>query len=161
MAAVAARAPARRRGALRWLLSPQPVRVRPVWVPALAAAAALLVWLAPRRSAPAAPTAPVVAAAAVLPDTVYVHFELLAPRARSVSVAGSFNGWRAGALTMAKHADGLWSVTVPLAVGEHRYDFVVNGHQWVPDPTAHRQVDDGFGGVNSVIVVGPMGVVRS
>jgi len=31
----------------------------------------------------------------------------------------------------------------------------------VPDPTAHAQVDDGFGGRNSVIIVGPKGLVRS
>lgn len=166
MAAVATRNPAPRRGALRWLLSPQPVRVRPVWVPVLAAAAALVVWLAPRgpagTPAPAAVVTPVaLTPAAVYPGTVYVHFELKAPRAHSVSVAGTFNGWRVGELMMTRRPGGVWSVTAPLPVGEHRYDFVVDGTHWVPDPTAHVQVDDGFGGLNSVIVVGPRGLVRS
>ena len=31
----------------------------------------------------------------------------------------------------------------------------------IPDPTAHALVDDGFGQRNSVIAVGPRGVVRS
>ena len=49
MAVVRSRAPARQRG-LGWLLAPRTVRVRPVWaVPVLAAAAALVVWLAPSR----------------------------------------------------------------------------------------------------------------
>jgi 1,4-alpha-glucan branching enzyme len=90
-----------------------------------------------------------------------VRFELVAPQARSVSVAGSFNGWQVGALPMTRVADGLWATTVALPVGEHRYEFVIDGTQWVPDPTAHVQVDDGFGGLNSVIVVGPKGLVRS
>ncbi len=157
MEAVRRRAPVRRSGPLHWLIAPRTVRVRPFWVPVLAAAAVLAVWLAPRRVAPAA--APLVVASA--PDTVFVRFELTAPQARSVSVAGSFNGWRTDALVMTRRAGGVWSVTVPLAVGEHHYDFVVNGSQWVPDPTAHVQVDDGFGGRNSVIVVGPKGLVRS
>jgi 1,4-alpha-glucan branching enzyme len=92
---------------------------------------------------------------------VFVRFELVAPGARTVSVAGSFNGWRVDALPMVRGAAGLWSVTVPLPVGEHRYEFVVDQTRWVPDPTAHSQVDDGFGGRNSVIVVGPKGLVRS
>lgn len=158
MAAVRRRAPAPRRGGLAWLLTPRTVRVRPLWAGVLAAAAALVLWLAPRAPVPALP-----AGAALRPvaDTVYVRFELSAPTARTVSVAGSFNGWEVGALAMARDSSGLWSATAALPVGEHRYEFVVDGTRWVPDPTAHAQVDDGFGGRNSVIVVGPKGLVRS
>jgi len=49
----------------------------------------------------------------------------------------------------------------PLPIGEHQYQFVVDGRTWRPDSTAHAQVDDGFGGTNSVIVVGPKGLVRT
>jgi hypothetical protein len=173
MVVVRRRVPARSGpGWMAWLLEPRSVRIRPVWVAALAAAAALVLWLAPRRAAPpaaapaAAPAAPVIPAAvplaaAATPDTVFVHFELAAPQARTVAVAGSFNGWKVGALEMSRGSDGIWSVTVPLPVGEHHYEFVVDGTRWVPDPTAHVQVDDGFGGRNSVIVVGPKGLVRS
>lgn len=144
--------------AWRWLLTPRSIRVRPVWIPALAAAAALALWLVPARVGRQQAAGSRVAAVS---DTVYVRFELVAPQARTVSVAGSFNGWRVGALPLSKSADGLWAATVALPVGEHRYEFVVDGKQWVPDPTAHAQVDDGFGGRNSVIVVGPKGLVRS
>jgi len=146
-------------GAWHWLVSSHRVPVRPVWVAALAAAAGLVLWLAPRAPAPTRGGQRAVAVGA--PDTVFVRFELVAPAARSVAVAGSFNGWRTDALPMVRGAAGVWSVTVALPIGEHRYDFVVDRTQWVPDPTAHAQVDDGFGGRNSVIIVGPKGLVRS
>jgi len=145
------------RGAWRWLVASHRVSVRPVWVAALAAAAALVLWLAPRRPELSRGSVPVAAAA----DTVFVRFELVAPAARSVAVAGSFNGWRTDALPMVRGAAGVWFITVPLPIGEHRYDFVVDRTRWVTDPTAHAQVEDGFGGRNSVIVVGPKGLVRS
>ncbi len=158
MAAVRRQPPPRRDTGWGWLLTPRSIRVRPVWIPALAAAAALALWLVPPRLTERQGAGSRVAAVA---DTVYVRFELVAPQARTVSVAGTFNGWRVGAVPLTRSADGLWATTVALPVGEHRYEFVVDGTQWVPDPTAHAQVDDGFGGRNSVIVVGPKGLVRS
>lgn len=146
------------RSAWSWLLEPRTVSVRPVWIP-LAAAAALAVWLALPRSRPMVmPDAPM--AAAILPDTVWVRFELSAPQARRVHLAGDFNRWEPEAVPLVRRADGTWSVTVPLNVGEHRYQFVLDGSMWVPDPSTDA-VDDGFGGRNSVIVVSPRGVVRS
>ena len=162
MAAVRRRGavPAAGSGPWGWLVTSHRVSVRPVWVAALAAAAALVLWLAPRGPA-GARVGHVPLVATVGQDTVFVRFELLAPGARSVAVAGSFTGWRTDALPMVRGAAGVWSITVPLPIGEHRYEFVVDQTQWVPDPTAHSQVDDGFGGRNSVIVVGPKGLVRS
>ena len=140
----------------RW---PLEGRVRPMWIPLAAAAAALAVWMAaPRRPAPSA----MQSIAAIRPvDTIYVQFQLAAPRARSVTVAGSFNGWDPKALPMTRRSNGAWVATVALPVGEHTYQFVVDGARWQPDPAAHAQVEDGFGGTNSVIVVGPKGLVRT
>ncbi len=169
MAAVRGRpAPAVSRGGARrlpnvwrWLIEPQ--QVRPAFAVPLAAAAALALFFVARQTAPPPPraaSAPVAAAAAPS-DTIYVRFELAAPAAQNVALAGSFNGWGEQAVVLARGAGGTWSVTVPLPVGEHRYQFVVDGERWVSDPTAHAQVADGFGGTNSVIVVSPRGVVRS
>jgi len=145
-------------GAWRWLLAPRMVRVRPA-VLAIAAAAVLLLWWVSARPA-AAPLVP--ATAARVPDTVLVRFELSAPDAHEVSLAGSFNRWEAPGIPLRRSSvPGLWTVTVPLAVGEQQYLFLVDGNRWIPDPTAHAQVDDGFGRRNSVIVVGPRGVARS
>ena len=145
---------------LRWLLEPRAVRVRPIWAPVLALAALLVLSLLPRASRPGASEAGTTVASAAR-DTVFVQFELTAPDARAVAVAGSFNGWSASALPLIRTASGAWAATIALPVGEHRYQFVVDGTRWVPDPAAQSQVDDGFGGTNSVIVVGPKGLVRS
>ena len=157
MTAIHGRSPARRRAGWRWLFEPRQVSLRPVWIPAMAAAALLVVWLGVQRPGAGEP-ASVVAAVA---DTVFVHFELAAPDAREVSVAGSFNGWRPDAVQLVRGEAGVWSTTLALPLGEHAYQFVVDGERWIPDPTAHAQVEDGFGGTNSLIVVGPRGVVRS
>jgi hypothetical protein len=142
---------------VRWLVEPQ--QVRPAWGIALAAAAALAIWVMAHPAAQRFTAVPNVAAA--VSDTIFVRFELAAPAAANVALAGSFNGWGDRTIPLVRSEAGTWSVTVPLPVGEHRYQFVVDGQRWVPDPTAHAQMDDGFGGINSVIVVGPKGVVRS
>lgn len=131
-----------------WLLSSHAVRVRPVVLALAAAAALMVVWRVGSREAP------VRAAAA----TVLVRFQLAAPAAHDVTLAGSFNGWSEGIPLRRSVVPGLWVVTLPLPVGEHQYLFQVDGNQWMPDPGAHAQVDDGFGRTNSVLVVGPRGV---
>jgi len=140
----------------RWVFEPQPIRLRPIWAPMMAALL-LVLWLAVGNRGPEG-TPPLVMAGA---DTVFVQFRLVAPEASAVSLVGSFSDWQSDQYTMGREDGGVWSLTLPLAIGEHQYQFVVDGQRWVPDPTAHAQVDDGFGGTNSVIVVGPRGVVRS
>lgn len=140
-----------RPGLWRWLVAPQRLSVRPI-VLALAASVAIVLWW-PTRAGNAGPAAP---------GTVLVRFELMAPEASSVSLAGSFNAWSPAAITLVPSATpGMWTVTLPLSLGSHEYMFVVDGRRWIADPTAHAQVDDGFGQTNSVIVVGPRGVVKS
>jgi hypothetical protein len=72
------------------------------------------------------------------------------------------NGWSSEAIALVPGSiPGLWTVTLPLALGSYEYLFVVDGQRWIADPGAHAQVDDGFGQTNSVIVVGPRGLVKS
>ncbi len=33
----------------------------------------------------------------------------------------------------------------------YTYGFVIDGERWVPDPGAPETVEDGFGGVNSIL----------
>ncbi|NMB75728.1 MAG: hypothetical protein GYA21_11445 [Myxococcales bacterium] len=75
----------------------------------------------------------------------------------SVLVSGSFNGWpaseAAGAWPMSDpEQDGEWSVTRVVEPGTHQYKFIVDG-SWIPDPNNPDQVDDGYGGKNSVLVI--------
>jgi hypothetical protein len=50
---------------------------------------------------------------------------------------------------------GVWTADVLLPPGVYQYTFIVDGTEWRPDPTAFSQVDDGFGQVNSVVIVSP------
>jgi 1,4-alpha-glucan branching enzyme len=105
----------------------------------------------PATSAPPASTAPAATTAATAGPT----FSFRAPAgARSVAVAGSFNNWSTSATAMSDaDGDGVWTSDVKLPVGTHQYKFVVNGSDWVMDPTNPKKADDGLGGENSVIVV--------
>lgn len=118
----------RRRRVLPWLFAP-----------ALAAAAALVLWIG--RPAPTTPAAAVVT----------VRFVLTAPDAREVTVAGTFNQWDSHATPLVR-SGSLWTATITLPPGQHQYAFVVDGVRWVPDPAAPA-VDDGFGRRNSVLTL--------
>jgi hypothetical protein len=142
----------------RWIFEPHAIRLRPVWVPLAAAAVVALVWLGGGPGESGAPAAPQTTA---LGDTVFVRFQLLAPEAQQVAIAGSFSEWTRDALPLMKENGGLWSITLALPLGEHQYQFVIDGERWIPDPKAHAQIEDGFGGTNSVVIVGPRGVVQS
>lgn len=142
--------PVGRRSLWSWLATPREVRfaVRP-WLAGAALAAAALLVLVLRPHPPATRSLAAVPRA----DSMFVRFELYAPRARTVGLAGSFNKWNAVA-TPLKQVDGsgLWTVTIPLPPGPAQYGFMVDGQHWVPDPAA-PSVDDGLGRRNSLIAV--------
>ena len=52
-------------------------------------------------------------------------------------------------------SNGAWTVTIPLEPGRYEYQFVVDGEQWIADPFAVEQNDDGFGSRNAVLDVRP------
>ncbi len=83
-----------------------------------------------------------------------VSFTFSAPGAKSVAIAGSFNSWDPHKDELSgPDKNGIWRIVLPLAEGRYEYLFIVDGTSWQPDP-AVPQVDDGFGGKNSVIVIG-------
>jgi len=70
----------------------------------------------------------------------------------SVEVRGDFSpdGWTVGAPLM-KQGD-LWSGTVEIPYNEQvQYKLVLDGSTWITDPANPNQIDDGFGGKNSVL----------
>lgn len=85
------------------------------------------------------------------------HFSFYSDRpAKSVSVAGSFNDWNKDATPMKLEADGrTWSVDVALRAGRYHYKFVRDGGEWMVDPKAIKNEDDGNGNTNSVLVISP------
>jgi len=137
---------ARAAGVWEWLRRPRAVALSPLAGLGLAAAAALLIWaLLPRVPGTAAPVAA---------DITPVQFVVVAPGAESVSLVGDFNDWDARLTPMRAERDGrLWTVTLPLPPGRHRYAFLVNGARWLADPSAPRAPDD-FGTPSSVVTVG-------
>jgi cyclomaltodextrinase / maltogenic alpha-amylase / neopullulanase len=76
---------------------------------------------------------------------------------QSVHLAGSFNGWSKDATPMRHEGEGLFIAEVPLPEGVHHYKFVIDGEHWVNDPDSDRELEepDGFGGVNSAVLIGP------
>jgi len=149
MAAVRRRAAPPQQRAWRWLTAPS----LPPWSLLAAAAAALLAFVIFRPASVGSPGVASPRATAVGPESVYVRFILVAPNAREVALAGTFNGWDPATAPLSR-ADtaGTWTVTVALPVGQHQYAFIVDGRRWVPDPAAPA-VDDGFGRKNSVVSV--------
>jgi AMP-activated protein kinase-like protein len=82
-----------------------------------------------------------------------MRFRYVAPEAKSVSVVGDWNGWKAGRDVLHGPArGGLWEATIPLSPGIWRYAFVVDG-VWKEPPEAPRTESDGFGGVRGVLEV--------
>lgn len=83
-----------------------------------------------------------------------VTFTLNAPGAKSVNVAGSFNGWNTTSTPMEHGARDVFKTTITLPEGEHQYKFVIDGTNWKEDPNAAESTDDGQGGKNSVLKIG-------
>jgi hypothetical protein len=90
-------------------------------------------------------------------DTV-MTFVFVTHGATGVSVVGDFNQWDAAATPMRRIDNtNAWTVTVPLSAGRHLYSFHAvgtDGEKWIADPNAPAAPDDGFGRVNSVVLVG-------
>lgn len=151
MARVRSRATAPWSRAWRWLSAP----TVPRWVVMVPIAAAAGVLLLARTSTPPA-TGEQRSALTGQRESVYVRFELYAPRASRVALAGTFNRWDPAASPLVRvGSDGIWTVTLALPSGQHQYGFIVDGKNWVPDPAAPA-VDDGFGRRNSVVSVNTM-----
>ncbi len=81
-----------------------------------------------------------------------VHFELFHHHAKSVCVAGSFNGWNPFATRMVPAGNGRWLRELWLPEGIHQYLLVVDG-EWVFDLNATDYVPNVFGGMDAVVEV--------
>lgn len=149
MARVRAEPAPRWRSLVAWFLNPRPIRVSPAMGLGLAAAATVLVMTLPSGSG-----APVVQGDATAEVQVVTRFVFVAPQASSVHLTGEFLEWSEEGLPMVDpRGAGVWTVDLPLDPGVYQYSFVVDGLEWIPDPLAVSQVDDGFGRQNSVVIV--------
>ncbi|HEX7052025.1 MAG TPA: isoamylase early set domain-containing protein [Longimicrobiales bacterium] len=152
--------PGRKQRILRWIFEPRTVRLRPITLLVVSGVAALVLFVWPRGEPPVVP-APVTAAAprSAPParageEMIYVQFVFAGADARSVALAGDFNGWDTQRNPLRDpDGDGIWTGTFAIPPGLHKYMFVVDGDRWVTDPRAERYVDDGFGMRNALITV--------
>jgi hypothetical protein len=113
--------------------------LRPVGLAAAAAAAALIFVFfpfAPQKT----------------PDTPY-RFVFYRPDVNRVEITGSFTGWNA--VPMRRVGDsGYWEHTFNLPQGEHRFAYLLNGGQRLPDPTIPMREGDDFGSENTILSIG-------
>ncbi len=85
-------------------------------------------------------------------DQVMLRFVYIGNDAESVAVAGDFSDWEPIEMTrQTVNGEDVWTGLVSMNRGEHRYMFVKNDSQWITDPLATVQRDDGFGNKNAVI----------
>ncbi len=86
-------------------------------------------------------------------DTVMVHLFLEAPGASEVVVVGDWNGWDPLVNRLSDtDGDGIWEIEIKLQRSrEYRYQFLIDGELWIPDPKAPLQIEDGFGGTDSIL----------
>ena len=150
-----------------WLQRRMTISVTPLGGVAAAAAIGMIMVLGARiGTTPPSPAAGVstsalpivpVASSTVDVEQIIVQRQLtiVVPTATKVAVVGDFNDWDASRDLMQRLTpDGLWSITVPLRVGRHEYQFVVDDTLRLSDPTMPKTTSD-FGAANSVITVGP------
>ncbi|HOG18260.1 MAG: hypothetical protein A4E73_01817 [Syntrophaceae bacterium PtaU1.Bin231] len=113
--------------------------LRPVALAAAAAAAVLIFFFFPFT-------------ARQIPETPY-RFVVYRPDVSRVDITGSFTGWNA--VPMRRVGDsGYWENTFSLPQGEHRFTYVLNGGERLPDPSIPTREEDDFGGKNTVLAIG-------
>ena len=81
-----------------------------------------------------------------------VPIRMMAPAAKTVFVAGSFNQWQAGVIPLRAGQNGEWVGEIDLTPGRYEYLLIVDGN-WQPDPAAAEVALNPFGGCNSVLSV--------
>lgn len=90
-------------------------------------------------------------AASEEPGPGLLAFRVAVEEASRVTLVGDFNGWsEEGTELVDEDGDGVWRLEIEASAGRYKYRFLVDGETWIDDPGADAQVDDGFGGTNSV-----------
>lgn len=79
-------------------------------------------------------------------------FKFYAPKAKKVSVAGTFNSWNTKSNPAKKDLQGNWTADVELSQGKYEYKFFVDGI-WQNDPRCSNYVTNSFGTQNCIIEV--------
>lgn len=85
---------------------------------------------------------------------VEVTFNISGIEAKTIAVAGDFNGWNTNANQLEDpDGDGIWTGKMQLEPGRYEYMLVVDDGKWVTDPNAKVYANDGFGSKNAVLFI--------
>ncbi len=84
---------------------------------------------------------------------ITIRFEISVPAVTSVHLAGNFNDWNDETYALKRiGSSDTWEISLRLPKGNfYVYNFVLDGEQWIADPKSPLTVDDGFGGVSSLL----------
>jgi serine protease AprX len=83
-----------------------------------------------------------------------IGFSLHDHAASKVQVVGSWNDWQAPGIAATSIEAGYWqTLPVRLPTGRYAYKFLLDGRQWLDDPTNPLKIHDGSGGLNSTLIV--------
>ena len=80
-----------------------------------------------------------------------VEFAYYRPAARSVHLAGDFNGWRTTALRLMRDADGWWRTQLQLPPGSYAFRYFVDEQLWEADFAAFGVEPQKDGHFNSIL----------
>ncbi len=70
----------------------------------------------------------------------YVVFKIYAPGAKSVAIAGDFNGWNKNDF-LTREGDGYWTGKFKIKPGLYQYKFIIDG-QWTLDPNNPAKIEN-------------------
>jgi hypothetical protein len=80
------------------------------------------------------------------------RFVIYQPEAKQIELTGSFTNWRALPME-AVGSSGYWELRLDIPEGEHRFSYIIDGDQRLPDPTVPSREKDDFGGANSILTI--------
>ncbi|HVA65755.1 MAG TPA: hypothetical protein VNK24_02370 [Elusimicrobiota bacterium] len=78
-----------------------------------------------------------------LPQIKFATFRLRAPKAKSVSVIGEFNAWKAGTFVLNRKSRGWWQASLALPAGRYHYLFLVDGKPMLDPNNRKSEETDG------------------
>ena len=87
------------------------------------------------------------------PKLMKTEFSLSAPQATSVFIVGNFNQWNPSSHPLKKDKQGAWKISLPLDPGQYEYRFFIDG-EWKNDPNCSSFIENSFGTMNCVKIVG-------
>jgi 1,4-alpha-glucan branching enzyme len=71
---------------------------------------------------------------------------------QEVEIIGSFTNWQRIPMNPAA-THGYWEISLAVPPGEHRYSYILDNEEILPDPTVSAQEKDDFGSINSILTV--------